>query len=135
MPKLMRACSTEADNNMVIKTDTIRIRAAKKTALELLLSDHTGDCKPPCTLSCPGETDCQGYVGLIANGQFSEAAKLIREQLPMPASIGRVCPHPCETDCRRKLVEEPINIAMLKAVAADHDLNGEHTFVPEIKKR
>ena len=88
-----------------------------------------GDCKAPCVRACPGETDCQGYVGLIANGKFREALKLIKEQLPLPASIGRVCPHPCESACRRKLVEEPINIAHLKYFVADLDL--KDPFLPE----
>lgn len=131
MPKLMRACATEIAGGMVIKTQTKRVRESRKTALELLLSDHTGDCRPPCVLACPGETDCQGYVGLIANGEFEEATKLIKEQLPLPASIGRVCPHPCETACRRQLVEDPINIAMLKSFTADYDLK-QGAYVPEI---
>jgi len=131
MPKLLRACSTMVSPGMIIKTDTQRVIAARKTALELLMSDHEGDCRPPCVQTCPANTDCQGYVGLIANGQFKEAAALIREQLPLPASIGRVCPHPCEEACRRQLVEEPINIAMLKAFAGDIDLSGGELSLPE----
>lgn len=132
IPKLLRSCATQASQGMIVKTNTNRVKESRKTALELLLSDHTGDCKAPCTLACPGNTDCQGYVGLIANGQFREALELIKEQLPLPASIGRVCPHPCETACRRQLVEEPISIAALKAFAADMDLNSEDLFIPEI---
>ncbi len=112
-PKLFRACATEISPGMIIKTNTKRIRESRKTTLELLLTDHTGDCRPPCVLACPGMTDCQGYVGLIANGEFEEALKLIKEQLPLPASIGRVCPHPCEEACRRQLKDEPISIAWL----------------------
>ena len=106
-PKLLRACSTMAAEGMVIHTNTQRIRENRKTTLELLLSDHSGDCRAPCMLACPAQTDCQGYVGLIANGEYKEALKLIKDKIPLPASIGRVCPHPCETACRRTLVEEP----------------------------
>jgi formate dehydrogenase major subunit len=95
---------------MIIHTNSERIYQNRKAALELLLSDHTGDCRPPCTLACPAQTDCQGYVGLIANGAYDEAYRLIKEKIPLPASIGRVCPHPCEEACRRELVEEPISI-------------------------
>jgi formate dehydrogenase major subunit len=116
-PKLFRACSTIIADGMNIKTDTERIRRNRKTVLELLLSDHTGDCRPPCLLACPAETDCQGYIKLIADGDYENAIKLIMETNPFPASIGRVCPHPCETACRRKLVEEPIAIAALKQFA------------------
>ena len=118
-PRLLRACSTFASNGMIISTDTERVRQNRKTALELLLSDHTGDCAPPCTLACPAQTDCQGYVGLIANGQYEEAYRLIMEKVPLPASIGRVCPHPCEDACRRRWVEEPVSVAALKQFAGD----------------
>ena len=121
-PRLLRSCSTFALNGMTIKTNTERIRKNRQTALELLLSDHTGDCKAPCTLACPVQTDCQGYVGLIAKGEYGEALKLIKEKIPLPASIGRVCPHPCEEACRRELVEEPISICGLKQFVGDVDI-------------
>ena len=129
-PKLLRACATEASSDMIIFTDSPKVRNSRKMALELLFSDHIGDCRPPCMLACPANTDCQGYVGLIANGQYREALELIKEQLPLPASIGRVCPHPCEDACRRQLVDEPISIAWLKSFVADMDLNDENLFIP-----
>ncbi|MDR2727320.1 MAG: (2Fe-2S)-binding protein, partial [Deltaproteobacteria bacterium] len=130
-PRLVRACSTMAAAGQSILTDSPRALAARRTALALLLSDHRGDCRPPCVEACPGKTDCQAYVGLLANGEYKEAIMLTKERLPLPASIGRVCPHPCETACRRKLVEEPISIAQLKYHIADQDLqNG--AYLPEI---
>ncbi|MDR1135796.1 MAG: FAD-dependent oxidoreductase [Clostridiales Family XIII bacterium] len=131
-PKMVKACATVIAPGMVIKTKTDRVIQSRRTNLELLLSNHVGDCRPPCALACPGNTDCQGYVGLIANGRFEEAIELIKEKIPLPASIGRVCPHPCEDECRRKLVDEPISIAWLKRFAADADLLGEDPFMPEI---
>lgn len=133
IPKLLRACATEIGSDMIIKTNTEKLKANRKIALELLLSDHTGDCRPPCVLECPGKTDCQGYVGLIANGEYQEALKLIKEQLPLPASIGRVCPHPCEDACRRELKDEPVAIAWHKRFVADLDLGNPEVFMPEIK--
>ncbi|MDR2903835.1 MAG: FAD-dependent oxidoreductase, partial [Clostridiales bacterium] len=121
-PRLLRACSTLAADGMILNATTEKVKATRKAALELLLSDHTGDCRPPCALACPAGTDCQGYVGLIANGLHKEAYGLIKDKIPLPASIGRVCPHPCETACRRKLVEDPIDIAHLKQFAADFAL-------------
>ena len=132
IPKLLRACSAVASDGMVISTDTPRVRQSRKIALELLMSDHTGDCKGPCSLNCPAGTDCQGYVKLIAQGKFKEAVELVKDRVPLPASIGRVCPHPCETACRRKMVEEPISIAFLKSFAADEDLKSGDKFMPEI---
>ena len=121
-PKLIRSCAVKATEGMKIITNSERIHRARKFSLQMLLSDHTGDCKAPCTLACPAGTDCQGYVGLIANGENKEAIKVIRSRIPLPASIGRVCPHPCEAACRRRLVEEPVSIAALKAYAADKTL-------------
>lgn len=130
MPKLMRACSTVAADGMVLYTDSERVKKVRRIALELLMSDHEGDCKGPCTLNCPAGTDCQGYVKQIALGNDREAVKIIKDKLPLPASIGRVCPHPCETACRRTKVEEPISIAFLKYFAADRVLR-DNPYIPE----
>ncbi|ABR49236.1 molybdopterin oxidoreductase [Alkaliphilus metalliredigens QYMF] len=132
-PKLLRACATKIQSGMLVRTKTERVKKSRKLALELLLSDHSGDCRPPCITACPGNTDCQGYVGLIANGKHEEALKLIKEQLPLPASIGRVCPHPCETACRRGLLDEPVSIAWLKRFVADIDLKNNDVFMPAIQ--
>lgn len=130
---LLRSCSIEAQDGMRIKTDTAKIRNSRKLTLEMILSDHNGDCRPPCLKACPAQTDCQGYVGLIANGQYREAVALLKERFPLPASIGLICPHPCEEACRRQLVEEPISIAALKAFVGAQDLNSDETYMPEIK--
>ncbi|MDY5649417.1 MAG: FAD-dependent oxidoreductase, partial [Lachnospiraceae bacterium] len=130
-PKLLKACATEVSPGMVIRTKSKRIEESRKTNLELLLSNHTGDCRPPCVKECPAGTDCQGYVGLIAEGHYEEALELIKEKIPLPASIGRVCPHPCETACRRGLKDEAVSIASLKRFAADRIMEGENPYIPE----
>ena len=132
MPKLMRACSTVAADGWVINTESKRVVQARKIALELLMSDHDGDCKGPCSLGCPAHTDVQGYVKQIALGNDKEAVRIIKEKIPLPASVGRVCPHPCENDCRRQLVEQPLSIAYLKAFAADNDMKSADPFKPEL---
>lgn len=132
-PKLCKACATVIAPGMVVNTNTERVIESRKTNLELLLSNHTGDCRPPCVLACPAHTDCQGYVGLIANGEYEAANELVKDKIPLPASLGRVCPHPCEAECRRGLIDEPVSIQQLKRFAADEDLfMGEDRFVPEI---
>ncbi len=131
-PKLCKACATTISDGMVVMTNTERVIESRKTNLELLISNHNGDCKAPCSLACPAGTDCQGYVGLIANGEFEKAQELIKDRIPLPASIGRVCPHPCEDKCRRGLVDEPISIAMLKRFAGDYDMMADESFLPEI---
>ncbi len=75
--------------------------------------------RAPCTLTCPAEINVQGYVQLIKMGKYEEAVKLIMERLPLPGVLGRVCPHPCESKCRRAEMDEPIAICSLKRFAAD----------------
>ena len=130
IPKLLRSCSAKCSEGMVVNTESKRVVQSRKIAMELLMSAHDGDCVAPCQLNCPARTDCQGYVGLIANGENEAALKLIKNKVSLPASIGRVCPHPCETACRRGKVDEAINIAQLKAFAADMDLNSD-SYLPE----
>ena len=130
--KLLRACSTVASDGMEIYTETERTIRARKIAIELLMSDHEGDCMGPCILNCPAHTDCQGYIKQIALNNDYEAVKIMKERLPIPASIGRICPHPCETDCRRGLVEEPLSIAYLKYFAADNVLKSGRPYRPNI---
>ena len=130
IPKLLRSCSAKCSEGMVVNTESKRVVQSRKIAMELLMSAHDGDCIAPCQLNCPARTDCQGYVGLIANGEYEAALKLIKNKVSLPASIGRVCPHPCETACRRGKVDEAINIAQLKAFAADMDLNSD-SYLPE----
>ena len=123
LPKLMRACSTAAADGWVLSTETDRVKKARKIALELLMSDHDGDCVGPCSLNCPAGTDAQGYIKQIALGNDYQAVKIVKETNPLPASIGRVCPHPCEKNCRRRFVEQPMSIAYMKYFAADRDLH------------
>lgn len=128
--RLFRACATAVAEGQVIYTDTEAVRKSRKAALELLLSNHRGDCIAPCKAACPAGSDCQAYVGLIANNRFAEAAQVIKESYPLGASLGRVCPHPCEAACRRAKVEHPLNLARLKQFAADMDLNTAEPYLP-----
>ena len=129
----LAACSTPVQKNMVVRTKTDNITELRRTALDLLLSDHYGDCVAPCKLACPAGIDIQGYIGFIANGQYAEALKLIKETNPLPLVVGRVCPRFCEAKCRRSLVDEPIAINALKRFAADFDLGNGGPHTPEPK--
>jgi formate dehydrogenase major subunit len=113
------SCGTTVAPGMIISTQAQDVVDARRTALELILSSHYGDCKAPCTLTCPSTIDIQGYLGLVANGKTKEALDLIRRDNPMPSVIGRICPRPCEQNCRRNLVDEPLNINGVKRFVAD----------------
>ena len=73
----------------------------------------------PCREACPAHIDIPGYLRLIAEGKRDEANAVIREKVPFPGILGRVCVHPCEESCRRGEVNEPISICALKRYAAD----------------
>jgi NADPH-dependent glutamate synthase beta subunit-like oxidoreductase len=80
---------------------------------------------PICQATCPANLDIRSYVGLIADGKYTESLAKIRERLPFALSIGRVCPHPCETACNRGYMDEPISICTLKRFVADWEVKSE----------
>ena len=88
---------------------------------------------PVCQRTCPVNLDVRGYVGLIAEGRYAEALDLIRERLPFPGIIGRICPHPCEDECNRGEKDKPLCIRDLKRFVADHELQSSIPRTP--KKR
>lgn len=128
------SCGTKVYDGMSVITDSPEVKKARKTALELLLSDHYADCEAPCKIACPDHVDIQTYVSLIANGKFKEAVEVIKNNLPLPMSVGRVCPAFCEMECRRTLVDEPIAIRQLKRCAADIELDTDWFFVHDKKE-
>ncbi|MGA1841036.1 MAG: FAD-dependent oxidoreductase [bacterium] len=75
---------------------------------------------PPCRVRCPAGINIQGFIALIRARKYAEALDLIRERMPLPAVCGRICPHPCEEECRRGDVDEPVSICALKRFAADY---------------
>ncbi|HME44318.1 MAG TPA: NAD(P)-binding protein [Syntrophorhabdales bacterium] len=131
LEKLIPSCASPVADGMKIHTDNARIRQSRKTALELLLSNHYADCLGPCTQTCPAGVDVQGYIALMAAGRYREAVKLIKEKNPLPLVCGRVCVRECETACRRNMVDDPVGIDYLKRYAADIDITDPWTPVPQ----
>ncbi|MCL6472740.1 MAG: molybdopterin-dependent oxidoreductase [Firmicutes bacterium] len=126
------ACANSVSDGMKISTMNDNLAALRRVCLELLVSDHYGDCVAPCSLACPAGIDIQGQLALIADGQYKEALKLIKESNPLPSVCGRVCPRFCEKNCRRNLVDEPVAINSLKRFVADFDM-AEEPYRPEVK--
>ena len=89
--------------------------------------------RAPCQHTCPVGLDVPGYVALIKDDKPAEAYKLIMQRLPLPMTVGRVCPHPCERKCRRGQVEDPVAIRHLKRYAADYAWEHGIAYTPEIK--
>ena len=73
----------------------------------------------PCKYTCPADTSAQGYIALIAAGRYEEALEVIKQYNPFPASVGRVCHHPCENECNRNKIDDPVAICALKRFVAD----------------
>ena len=73
----------------------------------------------PCKNTCPAETSAQGYIALIQAGRYKEALDVVKEYNPFPASVGRVCNHPCEEKCNRGKLDTPVSICSLKRFVAD----------------
>ena len=80
---------------------------------------------PACQRGCPVNLDIRTYIGQIADGKYLESLATIRDRLPLPGSIGRICPHPCETACNRQYLDEPISICFLKRYVSDVEIKEE----------
>jgi len=86
---------------------------------------------PLCQAACPSGVHAQGYVALLAAGKYREAVALIKRDTPFPAICGRVCNHPCEANCKRGLVDEPVAIAALKRFLGDWEAATGEPIVPD----
>ncbi len=90
----------------------------------------------PCRIACPAGVNPHAYVKLLAAGKVDEAFEVINEAMPFVGICGRVCHHPCETECYRgKLMQEPVSICALKRHIADeyyaaHTSEGQEVGAP-----
>ncbi len=125
---IVRSCNYVIEREIEVETDSPQVKNIRKKILENLVANHYGDCKAPCHTPCPGGLNIQGYIGFIAQGDFKASLALIKEKLPIPAVVGRVCPRFCEPVCRRSLVDQPVAINNLKRFVADYCL--EHGELP-----
>ena len=130
---LVPACSTKVEEGMQVRTQSEKIVEARRTCLQLILSDHYADCLGPCRQNCPAGVDIQGYISLTRLGKFQEGIRLIKEANPLPSVCGRVCVRKCELACRRQRVDEPVAIDYLKRYLADLDLMD--MYVPETRRK
>jgi NADPH-dependent glutamate synthase beta subunit-like oxidoreductase len=81
----------------------------------------TDDCTTPCQRACPAGINISEYIRQITLGDYHRSVQVIKERNPFPTVIGRICPRPCEEECRRKYVDEPVAINYLKRFAADYE--------------
>ncbi len=116
----IKACMETVCAGMQVTVETDALKALRKSRLNQYLADHNAYCQPPCQAACPAGIDIAGYIDLITQKKYVEATALIKEMLPLPGILGRVCPRPCEDPCRRKQIDgEAVAICALKRFAAD----------------
>ncbi|MGD9669250.1 MAG: FAD-dependent oxidoreductase [Hyphomicrobiaceae bacterium] len=116
----VKACTEPAKAGLDVTTASDALTVYRKGRLNTYLSDHNAYCQPPCQAACPAGIDIAGYIDLITKKKYVEATALIKEMLPLPGILGRVCPRPCEDPCRRKQIDgEAVAICALKRFAAD----------------
>ncbi|EIO3215473.1 FAD-dependent oxidoreductase, partial [Vibrio parahaemolyticus] len=128
-----RACDLKVYRGLNVVTQSEQLSEHRRKALNRIMTDHYADCEAPCKTACPAGVDIQSYLYHISQNDHQKAIEVIKRTLPMPLSIGRVCPAFCESECRRSLVDEPIAIRQLKRHAADADLAAHEAYVPEKK--
>jgi len=116
--KLLPSCALPVADGMKISASDADVLEARKEALELLLSDHVGDCEAPCRLTCPAFMDIPNMNRLIAANRFEDALKKVREEIALPLILGYVCPAPCEKACRRAQIDQAVSICWLKRFTA-----------------
>ncbi len=128
--RLVPSCSTPVREGMVVESNSDAVRTARRTALELLLSDHAGDCVAPCQIVCPAHMDVPLMSAQIREGDLRNAIITVKRDIPLPGVLGRICPAPCEGGCRRRQSDGPVEVCMLKRYAADADMASGDPYIP-----
>lgn len=124
--KLVPSCGTQVHPGMVVESETEEVHEARRTALELLFSDHVGDCLAPCHRLCPLGLNIPLMLRQIQGGQMPEARATMRAALPLAGVLGRLCHHPCEQGCRRGSWDDPAAIRDLERFVADWELHPQN---------
>ncbi len=128
--RVVPSCGTPAVEGARYESETAEVHAMRRSALELLLSEHVGDCLAPCFFACPARMDIPLMLRQIAAGQLRAAIATIKRDIALPAVLGRICPAPCERACRRGNVDAAVAICRLKRFAADADLDSGDPYLP-----
>ncbi len=126
------ACETIATDGMKVEASSEEVHKARKAALELLLSDHLGDCMGPCQTICPARMDIPLMIRQIKADRLSDAIVTVKRDIALPAVLGWICPAPCEKGCRRTKFDQPVSICLLKRYVAEVDLSSNKPYLPEV---
>jgi len=128
--RFIPACTARAEEGMDIDASSPEVRAMRRQAIELLLGEHGGDCEGPCTRICPAHMNIPLMIRQIRAGAHHQALITVKQHIPLPAVLGRICPAPCEKGCRRAEQDEAVSICLLKRFVADEDLAQNRPWSP-----
>ena len=120
--RFVPACATIVADGMRLESETTAVHDVRRTALELLLSDHVGECRAPCQYADPFDVDIPALLRHIHAGRICEASELLRREMPLAGVLARIEPDPSERGCRRCATDESASIGLLKQHVADNDL-------------
>ncbi|MCK5801243.1 MAG: (2Fe-2S)-binding protein [Lentisphaeria bacterium] len=115
---MIPACSTRVAKGMRLATGDEETLAFRRDALELLFSEHAGDCKAPCRLVCPLEFDAPAFLRYSGEREWGAAADLLEAGLPLPRTVVALCPAPCEKACRRGRHDTAVAIGAMERLVA-----------------
>ncbi|WP_040433279.1 FAD-dependent oxidoreductase [Chlorobium ferrooxidans] len=130
--RFVPACDTLVMEGMVVETENEALSSMRRQSIERIIEQHSGDCMGPCELTCPAGCDIPDFIDAIARHDEREAIKIIKESIPLAGILGRICPAPCEDECRRHGIDNPVSICALKRYAADSDAQSSERYLPEL---
>ena len=133
--KLIPACSAPVAEGMEIETCSEKVIEARKDTLEMLMSEHVGDCEAPCHRACPANMNIPLMNRQIEEQNFEQAIITVKNDIALPAVLGRICSAPCENGCNRGFYDSTVSICHLKRFVADVDLAKESPYRPELKPK
>ncbi|MDX9973051.1 MAG: 2Fe-2S iron-sulfur cluster-binding protein [FCB group bacterium] len=120
--RALPSCSARAEDGMRIDTRCDEIVTARREVLELLLSEHVGDCEAPCRSICPAFLDIPAMMARMSVGDFEGAGRIAQEHLAIPGTLGYLCSAPCERGCHRAVKDSPLAIRETHRRAAEEML-------------
>jgi NADH:ubiquinone oxidoreductase subunit E len=129
---LAPSCGTLAVEGMVVSTGSERVRASRRTCLELLFSDHAGTCVGKCTLGCPAKLDVSAFLDAVAVQDSTRALQIARDGLALPAVLGRLCAGHCESACLRGDLDASVSVRQSHGALAEADLATESPTLPDL---
>lgn len=127
------SCAIKATPGMVVESETPAVHELRRSALELLLSDHVGDCLSPCARICPLGMNVPLMLRQVQEGHADQAIATVRSALALPAVLGRLCHRPCENGCRRSACDSAAAIGDVERFVADTNQHQAAPYLPPKK--